>query len=127
MLGLRRAIVMLFDASTAKISRRRFGGSNYHVWTDAHGNVQLCCYSTHEKGCVLVTAAVIEAFKALPCEGAKSVRFANTVGRLDIVVEMDEMSKLEALKSSFGKPYYLVGAETFSSEDDGYPPSCAVS
>jgi hypothetical protein len=127
MLGLRRAIVMLFDASTAKTSRRRFGGSNYHVWTDAHGNVQLCCYSTHEKGYVLVTAAAIDAFKGLPCEAAKSVRFANPVSRMDIVVEIDELSKLEALESSFGKPYYLIGADTFSSEEDGYPPTCTVS
>ncbi len=30
---------MLLDSSTAKTSKRRLAGSNYHVWTDSHGNL----------------------------------------------------------------------------------------
>ncbi len=75
---------------------------------------------------MLVTKATIDAFVALPCEGAKSVRFANTVSRMDVVVEIEDLSVLEPIESAFGKPYYLVGADTFADGDDVYPQSCAV-
>ncbi len=117
---------MLLDTPTAKISRRRIGGSDHHVWADAHGNMQLCCLSHHEKCLVLVKKATIDAFVALPSEGAKSVRFANTVSRTDVVVEIDQLSILDPIESSFGKPYYLVGADTFAEGNDVYPEPCGV-
>lgn len=112
------------DISTSKIYKRRLAGSKYHVWTDAHGNMQLCCYSKHEQGLVLVTKATIDAFLELPCEGTKSVRFANPVSQTDIVVETGELSVLDPIESGFGKPYYLVGSDTFAEENDTYPEPC---
>ena len=117
---------MLFNIKTAKIAKRRFDGGNHRVWADAHGNLQLCCYSQHEKGSVLVPKATIDAFIALPCDGEKSVRFANSVSRFDIVVELDQLAQLDAQKSDFGKPYYLVGSDHFSEEHGGYPALCSV-
>jgi len=117
---------MLYETATAKISRRRLAGGNYHVWTDAHGNMQLCCYTRHDKGWVLVSKATIDAFVALPCEGTKSVRFANPVSQTDVVVEIEDLSVLEPIESAFGKPYFLIGSETFANDGDVYPQACAV-
>lgn len=89
------------------------------------GNLQLCCHSRPEKGLVLVTKATIDAFIALPCEGAKSVRFANMASRTD-VVEISELSILDPIESSFGKPYYLVGADAFADGNDAYVEPCGV-
>ena len=116
----------MFEESTASISRRRFKGGNYHVWTDTHGNMQLVCHSRHEQGWVLVTKAIIDAFIDLPCEGTKTVRFANPVSRTDIVVEIDELSALDPIEGEFGKPFYLVGSKTFSTDEDAYPEPCGI-
>ena len=115
---------MLLDITTAKVSRRRFNGDKYHVWADAHGNLQLCCNSQHEKGLVLVRKDTIDAFIASACDGTKSVRFASSVSRFDVVVELDRLSSLSPNESDFGKPYYLVGAEDFSDEEERYPELC---
>lgn len=116
----------MFNITTAKISRRRLDGSNYHVWADAHGNMQLCCISRHEKGSALVTKATIDAFEKLSCEGTKTVRFANPTSSMDVVVAIDELTTLDLIESEFGKPYYLVGTDTFADGADIYPKNCDV-
>ena len=56
--------------------------------------------------------------------GGLPVRFASSVSRFDVVVELDRLSSLSPNESDFGKPYYLVGAEDFSDEEERYPELC---
>lgn len=115
-----------FDTKTAKIKRRQFAKSRYSLWTDAHSNIQLCCYSNHYECHVLVNMSTVDFLLRSPCEGKRSVRFANPISRLDTTVGEDELSKFDLIDGPHGRPAYLVASDTFSDDSAADPAPCGV-
>ena len=106
-----------FNPKSASLRHTRFGGSPYQVWEDADGNFLLMCESKHDSGRVFLPAKAIDAYKALPCEGTRYIRFRHAGVRFDETCKLDDAPLGVPFAADSGLPArYLVSQRDFSAE-----------
>lgn len=104
----------MINVKTAQPRHARFGGSPYSVWADADGNHQLVCISDYNSGKIFLSVSTYEAFKALLCDGTKSIRFRHAGVRLDETRSVDELVMPSPIERDGKPPFYLIGKEDLS-------------
>lgn len=104
----------MLNVSTARQRKTSFGNSPYTLWTDADGNLQLVCISEYESGNIFLSVRTYEAFKALPCQGKRSIRFRNANARLDETRLLDELEMPSPVEKDGKPPFFLIGKEDLS-------------
>ncbi|PPD29015.1 MAG: hypothetical protein CTY20_07875 [Hyphomicrobium sp.] len=105
---------IVFNMKGANLRHRKIGGSPYHVWADAEGNLLLMCESSHEGGRVFLPVTAVDAYKVLPCQGTKYIRFRNASVRFDEVCKLDDAPLGDPMTDKKGyQSAYIVGQRDF--------------